>query len=156
MEGKTVKMSKRLGGFSTMRDLMVEIGVDVARYFFVMRSFESHLDFDLVLAKKQSSENPRLLSPVRPCPYLLAFQRSGKRGMRYSPDDCETKFLNNPEGIQLLKLMLKFPEEIADAADTYEPHRICNFLMRLAQAFHRFYTEHRFLSDDTVIEQIHT
>ena len=149
MEGEAVKMSKRLGKFSTMKDLLDEIGPDVARYFFIMRSMDSHLDFDLVLAKKESSENPVFYLQYAHARICSLFRQAEKRGVSYDPSRCRKDYLNNPEGVVLMKMMLKFHEEIMDAAQTYEPHRMCTYLMKLAQSFHRFYTEHRFLSDDT-------
>ncbi len=148
MEGELVKMSKRLGTFSTMSDLLDEIGVDVARYFFIMRSIDSHLDFDLALAKKQSSENPVFYLQYAHARICSIFREAEKRRIPYEPARAEMRFLDNPESIVLMKLLAKFPEEISDAATALEPHRITNYLLRLAQAYHRFYTEHRVLSDE--------
>lgn len=150
MEGEMVKMSKRLGTFSTMTDLIGEIGVDVARYFFIMRSIESHLDFDLALAKKQSSENPVFYLQYAHARICSIFREAEKRGFVYQPENASKDLLNNPEAIVLLKLLAKFPEEISDAANALEPHRITNYLLRLAQAYHRFYTEHKVLSDEQI------
>ena len=82
MEGELVKMSKRLGTFSTMSDLLDEIGVDVARYFFIMRSIDSHLDFDLALAKKQSSENPVFYLQYAHARICSIFREAEKRRIR--------------------------------------------------------------------------
>ncbi|MBN1496790.1 MAG: arginine--tRNA ligase [Spirochaetes bacterium] len=148
MEGETVKMSKRLGQFSTMRDLIDEIGVDVARYFFVMRSLESHLDFDLTLAKKESSENPVFYLQYAHARICSLFREAEKRGMTYDPSSADPAYLDNEESILLMKHLAKFPEEMEDAAEKCEPHRVATFLMKVAQAFHKFYTEHRILTDD--------
>ncbi len=148
MEGETVKMSKRLGQFSTMQDLIDEIGVDVARYFFVMRSLESHLDFDLTLAKKQSSENPVFYLQYAHARICSLFREAEKRGFAYEPGSARADFFDNEESQILMKHLAKFPEEAADAAEKFEPHRITTYLMRVAQAFHRFYTEHRVLTED--------
>jgi arginyl-tRNA synthetase len=148
MEGEMVKMSKRLGRFSTMSELLDEIGVDVARYFFTMRSTDSHLDFDLALAKRQSSENPVFYLQYAHARICSIFREAEKRGHRYEPGKRDDELLRNQEAIALLKLLARFPEEIADAAGAFEPHRIATFLMRLAQAYHRFYTEHRVLAED--------
>lgn len=149
-EGEIVKMSKRLGKFSTMRELIDEIGVDVARYFFVMRSMDSHLDFDLVLAKRASSENPVFYLQYAHARICSIFREAEARKIAYRPGEASKDRLDNPESKVLLKLLAKFPEEINDAAVTCEPHRITTYLMRLAQAYHKFYTEHRVLSDDPV------
>jgi arginyl-tRNA synthetase len=150
MEGEIVKMSKRLGNFSTMKELIGEIGVDVARYFFIMRSMDSHLDFDLALAKRQSSENPVFYLQYAHARICSIFREAATRGIKYSYDDTRTECYDNPESVYLLKLLAKFPEEIIDSAAAYEPHRIANYLLRLAQGYHKFYTEHRILSADTV------
>jgi len=150
MEGETVKMSKRLGNFSTMKELLEEIGSDVARYFFVMRSLDSHLDFDLALAKKESSENPVFYLQYAHARICSIFLKAEERGAQYKGNNIDYSSLNNPEALQLLKYMIKFPEEIIDAATSCEPHRISTFLMRFAQSFHKLYTEHRIVSDDTV------
>ena len=146
--GETVKMSKRLGNFSTMKDLIEEIGVDVARYFFIMRSMESHLDFDLALAKRESSENPVFYLQYAHARICSLFVEAEKRGIEYNPQKAEMKILNNREAIALLKILARFPQEIRDAAENLEPHLIANYLLRLAQSYHRFYTEHIILSDN--------
>lgn len=153
MEGETVKMSKRLGNFSTMRELIDEVGVDVSRFFFIMRSLDSHLDFDLTLAKKNSSENPVFYLQYAHARICSIFREADKRCIKFKPDAVDLKILDNTETIVILKLLAKYPEELADAAETFEPHKISTFLMRLAQSFHRFYTEHRVLSDDEIKTQ---
>lgn len=148
MDGESVKMSKRLGNFSTMRELIEEIGVDVSRYFFIMRSLDSHLDFDLSLAKKNSSENPVFYLQYAHARICSIFREAEKRGVQYDLSDFKIECLDNKEGVTLMKQMAKFPEEIIDAAENFEPHKIATYLMRLAQSYHRYYTEHRILSDD--------
>jgi len=149
LEGETVKMSKRLGNFSTMRELIDEVGVDVSRYFFIMRSLDSHLDFDLALAKKDSSENPVFYLQYAHARICSIFREAEKRGIIFDPGHIMNEHLTDAETSILVKTMAKFPEEISDAAETLEPHKIATYLMRLAQSFHRFYAEHRVLSDDT-------
>lgn len=149
-QGETVKMSKRLGKFSTMSELIDEIGADVARYFFIMRSMESHLDFDLALAKKESSENPVFYLQYAHARICSIFREAEKRSIVHNVALHDINVLNDNESLALLKLMVKFPEEIHDSASSFEPHRIANYLLKLAQLFHKFYTEHRVLSDDEV------
>ena len=148
MDGEAVKMSKRLGNFSTMRELIEEVGVDVSRYFFIMRSMDSHLDFDLNLAKKNSSENPVFYLQYAHARICSIFREAEKRGINYMPGDVSSEILNTPLAVTLMKLITKFPEEIYDAAEAFEPHRIASFLIKIAQSYHRFYTEHRILGDD--------
>ncbi len=148
VEGEAVKMSKRLGNFSTMRELVDEIGTDVARYFFTMRSLDSHLDFDLALAKRNSSENPVFYLQYAHARICSIFREAAVRGYSADFSNRSNEAIDSPEAYNLQKILIKFPEEILDAANTLEPHRITTYLMRLAQSFHRFYTEHRILSDD--------
>lgn len=148
LEGETVKMSKRLGNFSTMEELVEEIGADVARYFFIMRSMESHLDFDLALAKKDSSENPVFYLQYAHARICSLFREAESRGVAYKRGSFNDACLADDECVQLMKLIAKYPEEIADAAQSIEPHRLPAFLLKLAQSYHRFYTEHRVLTDD--------
>ncbi len=148
MDGESVKMSKRLGNFSTMRELIEEVGVDVSRYFFIMRSLDSHLDFDLSLAKKNSSENPVFYLQYAHARICSIFREAEKREIAYDPSSAVPELLNTPLSITLMKLIVKFPEEITDAAENFEPHRIASFLIKIAQSYHRFYTEHRILGDD--------
>ena len=147
-KGEIVKMSKRLGKFSTMQDLLEEIGPDVARYFFIMRSLESHLDFDLDLAKKESSENPVFYLQYAHARICSIFREATKNKIAYQTDKIDSNSLNKEEALILMKLLLLFPEEVQDAAQTMEPHRIASYLLKLAQAFHKFYSEHRILSSD--------
>lgn len=153
MEGETVKMSKRLGNFSTMRELIEEVGVDVSRFFFIMRSMDSHLDFDLALAKKNSSENPVFYLQYAHARICSIFKEAEKRGITLAAENADLETLNNNESVIILKLLAKYPEEISDAAATFEPHKISTFLLRLAQSYHRFYAEQRVLSDDEVKTQ---
>ncbi len=148
MNGETVKMSKRLGNFSTMRELVDEIGVDVSRYFFLMRSMDSHLDFDLALAKKDSSENPVFYLQYAHARICSLFREAQARGIKYTQGVFDGSFLNDDDTVHLMKLAARYPEEIQDASAAIEPHRIPSFLMKTAQAYHRFYTDHRILTDD--------
>jgi arginyl-tRNA synthetase len=113
-----------------------------------MRSLESHLDFDLVLAKKESSENPVFYLQYAHARICSIFRESAKKGYSYNPDTFQMEYLDNAESIKLMKMMIKFPEEVTSSAETMEPHRLSTYLMRLAQLYHKFYTEHRVLSDN--------
>ncbi len=148
-EGEIVKMSKRLGRFSTMRELLDEIGVDVSRYFFVMRSMDSHLDFDLVLAKRASSENPVFYLQYAHARICSIFREAQSRGISYDFASAQRSYYDNPASISLLKLLAKFPEEISDAASDqgtppdYELSAetgsgLSPFLYRAPRSFRRF------------------
>ncbi|MCP4129825.1 MAG: arginine--tRNA ligase [bacterium] len=156
MEGEAVKMSKRLGKFSTMKELLEDLGVDVPRYFFIMRSMDSHLDFDLALAKKESSENPVFYLQYAHARVCSVFKKAVEKEIVYDAGNTAKEHLDNPQSAALLKQMLKFSEEIIDAAETCEPHRIATYLMRLAQSFHKLYAVHRVLSPENSSEKINT
>lgn len=148
MKGEQVKMSKRLGNFSTMQELIDEIGVDAARFFFVMRSMDSHLDFDIELAKRQSSENPVFYLQYAHARICSIFREAKERGIEYNPMEFNYESVDFSEINTVIKTMVKFSDEIYDSAQALETHHIPNFLMKLAQAFHKMYTEHRILTDD--------
>ena len=147
-----VKMSTRKANFITLDELMDEVGVDVTRYFFLMRSMNSHLNFDLTLAKKQSDENPVFYiqyAHARICSILkLATEREIERAAK-----VEFNLLNSKEELNLLKHLVQFPQTIEMAALNFEPHRVVNYLFELASLFHKFYTECRVISDDLALSQ---
>jgi len=149
-DGKPVSMSKRAGEFITMRELMDDVGVDVAKYFFLMRRANSPLDFDLTLARKQSDENPvyyvqyahaRIASVVR-----FAEER-GAGGVK----DTDLARLVEPEERALMLLLLHFPGIAAGAAEAREPHRLTTYAQELATAFHQFYHVCRIVGDDAAL-----
>lgn len=145
-DGEQVKMSKRLANFVTLDDLLDEVGPDAVRYFFLMRSNGTHLEFDLNLAKEQSEKNPvyyvqyahaRIAS-------ILRFA-AGEGGVTLPNDPHAVSYdrLEGPSEIALAKLLLQFPEVVAGAAAALEPHRLPGYLTDLAMAFHKFYHDHR-------------
>ena len=153
--GEPVRMSKRTGEFVTLRDLIDEVGVDAARYFFVMRSADSHLDFDLDLAKEQSNENPVYYvqyAHARICSILRqATAPSGTAaGSGEKPD---YSLLRDPAELALIQKIAELPGEIAYAASHLEPHRLAFYANELATLFHGFYTTCRVLSDQPALSQ---
>lgn len=147
--GKKVTMSKRAGKFITMDELVNEVGVDVARYFFLMRSCSSHMDFDLDLAKKQSDENPVYYlqyAHARICNILkYAEEQSFQKGQG------DASYLTNNEEIDILKKIEIYPEILEISAISYSPHLLTRYLEELAGLFHRFYAEHRVVSSDITL-----
>ena len=148
-DGKQVKMSTRKANFVTVDDLLDEVGVDVARFFFMMRKPDSQLEFDLDLATSQSQDNPvyyvqyghaRLSSILR--------QAKGKGVAPVAAGQADLSLLDQPEEIQLLKMMASFPTLIESAALDLEPHRLIFYLMELAGQFHSYYNKHKVISDD--------
>ncbi|NOX88441.1 MAG: arginine--tRNA ligase [Calditrichaeota bacterium] len=142
-----VKMSTRKANFVTLDELMDEVGVDVTRYFFLMRSMNSHLNFDLTLAKKQSEENPVFYiqyAHARICS-ILKLAETRKIDLNATAD---LALLQAPEEINLIKHLVHFPQVVESGALNYEPHRLVNYLYDLATYFHKFYTECRVIGDD--------
>ncbi len=143
--GEKVKMSKREGKFVTMEELLGQVGRDAARFFFVMRGANSHLDFDLEVAKKHTEENPVFYiqyAHARICSLLKKCAEAGL-GPTDSPEDLRT--LTEPEAFLLLKEVMEYPQWVVESGKVFEPHRIVVFLQTLAADFHLFYTKHRIL-----------
>jgi arginyl-tRNA synthetase len=148
-DGKPVAMSTRAGEFVTLREVVDEVGRDAARYNFLMRRSDSHLDFDLELAKKQSNENPVYYvqyAHARICSILRFGEERGYRIPVYG--EVNLSLLNLPEEIQLIKIITRFPELIEGAALTMEPHRLTFYLNEVAAIFHSYYNKYKVISDD--------
>jgi arginyl-tRNA synthetase len=146
-DGQPFKMSKRRGEFITMNDLLEEVGNDVARWFFLMRSPDSHLDFDMGLAKSQSNENPVFYVQYALARICSIFRQATPEQLtlEYGSDllqywDAEEK--------DLLEKAAHFPNLLSDAAIRREPHRLTGYLLELATMFHSYYNRRRFISDD--------
>lgn len=133
-DGKEVKMSKRTGNAVTIRELCDEVGVDAVRYFFVQRALDTHLDFDLSLARKQSNDNP-----VYYAQYAHARICSILRQNTIQKEVDVYDLLTHEKEIALLKYINEFSNVVADAARTRAPHKICHYIQKLAQHFHSFY-----------------
>lgn len=145
-EGKPFKMSKRRGEFITMRDLLEEVGNDAARWYFLMRSPDSHLDFDLELAKKETAENPVFYVQYAHARISSIFkQLDGK--FTPDPEFIATAVWEDDEK-EILEKVAVFPEVVVGAAREREPHRLTNFLLDLATLFHSYYNRKRFLTED--------
>lgn len=148
-DGKPFKMSKRRGEFITMRELLEEVGNDAARWYFLMRSPESHLDFDLDLAKKETAENPVFYVQYAHARISSLFRQAG---VEFSP-----KVEAFPESIweddekEILEKVAVFPEIVSAAARGREPHRLTNYLLELATLFHSYYNRKRFLTEEQVL-----
>ncbi len=145
-EGKAVQMSTRSGEFTTLREVLDEVGVDAARFFYLLRSFHSHLDFDLTLAKTQSSENPVYYIQYVHARICSIFREALTRGESLS-DHPPLSSLTLPDELALMKKVARFPDVVGEAARTLEPHRIPFYLLDLSREFHAFYQNHRFLGE---------
>ncbi len=134
--GKEVRMSKRAGEFVTLDDLLKEVGVDAARWFFLERSPDTHMDFDLDLAKERSKKNP-----VYYVQYAHARASSILRKMKLSKK-ADLALLNKPEELNLIKKILQLQEVIKDTAEDYQVHRLPRYAYELAKTFTDFYEKH--------------
>ncbi|KJS86022.1 MAG: arginine--tRNA ligase [Peptococcaceae bacterium BICA1-8] len=144
--GDIVRMSKRTGQYITLMELVEEVGKDAARYFFVLRNPDSHLDFDLDLAKQESSENPVYYvqyAHARICSILSA---SGEELPIAHKSDLS--LLKEKAELDLIRKIADLPDEIAQAAKALEPHRLARYAHDLASNFHTFYNNCRVLTDD--------
>ncbi|MFC5701283.1 arginine--tRNA ligase [Cohnella faecalis] len=147
--GEKVKMSKRTGKAVTMEDLMDEVGVDAIRYFFTMRSMDSHLDFDMDLAVSTSNENPVFYVQYAHARICSIFRQAEEQGVALLPL-AETKLdrLTTEHELDLLRKMGELPETIADAARIYAPHAIIRYVYELAALFHSYYRAERVITED--------
>ncbi len=147
--GVEVPMSKRSGSYVTMREVIAEVGPDVMRFFLLMRSSESHLDFDLELAQKESSENPVFYIQYAYARIASIFRKADVEGLGASNEALG--LLTEPDGIELIKKLLLYPEVVSDSAETLAPHKVAYFLQELAADFHSYYNKHRVVDDDKAL-----
>ena len=147
--GEPVRMGKRSGEFVTMREVVEEVGADATRFFFLMRKADSHLDFDLDLAKKQSAENPVFYVQYVHARISSLFKQAEAEGLRIpQASEASLEALTSKEEQELISMLARFPDVVGDATADLEPHRIVFHLIELAGAFHRFYNQHRVIGDD--------
>ncbi|MDD4836249.1 MAG: arginine--tRNA ligase [Dethiosulfovibrio sp.] len=148
-DGDQVSMSTRSGQFVTLSDVIDEVGIDATRYYFVMRRSDSHLDFDLELAKRESSDNPVFYVQYANARMSSIIRTLEERGIDFPDEgDLNEEHLNSPEEKKLVTRLSMFPEEVEKAASELAPHRIVNYLHDLAGDFHSFYNAHRVLDED--------
>jgi arginyl-tRNA synthetase len=150
--GEPVAMSTRAGKFVTLKDVIDEVGRDAARFIFLTRHYESALDFDLELAKKKSNDNPVYYVQYVHARISSIARKAGERGIgKPQGNDPAVELLKEPEEIQLIKNMSRYPEAVEAGAVLMEPHRITFYLMNLAAAFHAYYNKHRVLTEDPLL-----
>ena len=139
--GKRVAMTTRGGEFETLRNLREEVGVDAARFFYVTRAGEQHLDFDLDLAKRHSNDNPVYYVQYAHARVASLFEKLQARGLSFSPDDAmeHTDALSHPRETDLMLALARLPETVEQAAMQRAPQVLAHYLIGLAQAFHGWY-----------------
>ncbi len=135
---EVVKMSTRKANYITLDELIDEVGTDVVRYFFNMRSITSHLNFDLDLAKKQSEENPVFYLQYAHARICSILKMTEEQNLFSSIENLN--LLTTDEEQKLIKELYKFEDIVLESAEAFEIHRLTNYLENLATAFHRFYT----------------
>ncbi|MBI2089683.1 MAG: arginine--tRNA ligase [Deltaproteobacteria bacterium] len=149
--GEPVRMGKRLGEFVTLREVVEEVGKDAARFFFLMRKSDSHLDFDLELAKKESSENPVFYVQYAHARIASIFEQARQSGIDVEAvrsNAVMLERLERAEEMELIKRVIQCPEAIEESVRELEPHRLAFYLLELAGEFHRYYNRFRVISDD--------
>ena len=153
--GEKVQMSTRSGEFVTLRQLRKEVGRDAARFFYVMRRCEQHMDFDLDLAKSQSADNPVYYVQYAHARVASVLQQAADRGiaLELTPKSSGDKLslLTEAHEINLLKTLARWPELVEAAALSEEPHQLTHYLRELANDFHTYYNAHQFLVDDATL-----
>lgn len=151
-DGEEVRMSKRRGTFVLMEDLLDEVSVDAARFFFLARSFDAHMDFDMNLANLKSNENPVYYvqyAHARICSILRAAAEAGHAVP--SAEAVDLTVLTDESEVDLVRKIAEFPEEVIMAADAREPHRLTRYVTELATAFHSFYNRCRVITEDQAV-----
>lgn len=145
--GEKMKMSKRTGKAVTMRDLVEEVGLDATRYFFAMRSADTHMDFDLDLAVSQSNENPVYYAQYAHARICSILRQAAEKNFTVD-GKADFSFIGAEKEIDVLKKLGEFPQAIAEAAQKRMPHRITNYIFDLASAFHSFYNAEKVLDEE--------
>jgi arginyl-tRNA synthetase len=148
--GKPIQMSTRKGQYVSLREILDEVGPDASRFFFLMRHTESHLDFDLDVAKKQTAENPVYYvqyAHARICSILRQV------AVKVNPAESDLQVLKEKEEINLMKKLLQFSYVIDICIQTLDPYMITVYLQEVSEAFHRFYDRHRVLGQDIQLSQ---
>lgn len=148
-DGKPYIMGKRSGNFITLKEVVSEVGRDACRFFFLMRRCDSQLDFDLELAKQQSSDNPVYYVQYAHARICSINRNAAEAGIKQAQSgSIDYSRLELAEELALVKQLARFPETVVGAALSYEPHRVVFYLQDLAAQFHSYYNRHRVLVDD--------
>ena len=151
--GERQQMSTRSGEFVTLRELRKEVGRDAARFFYVMRKCEQHMDFDLDLAKSQSNDNPVYYVQYAHARICSVLRQAAEKGIHVEPSAGETNLalLQAEHEEALLKTLSRYPEVLESAALNHEPHQLTYYLRELANDFHTYYNAHPFLVEDAAL-----
>lgn len=153
--GDKVPMSTRSGQFITLRELRKEVGADAARFFYVMRKCEQHMDFDLDLAKSQSNDNPVYYVQYAHARICSVFQQAAEQSIPFESDPTAVDYalLSEPHEQALITTLAKYPEIVEAAALHEEPHQLTHYLRDMANDFHTYYNAHKFLISDKPLRE---
>jgi arginyl-tRNA synthetase len=150
--GEKVSMSTRSGEFETLTDVVNEVGVDAARYYFLMRSSDTHLDFDLELAKKETPDNPVFYIQYAHARICSIFRTAEEKGVAWNrSNEIDLAPLVEEEEFAIIRAILAFPEVVEKSARAMEVHRISHYLLDMVSRFHGYYSRHRVVSDDKAL-----
>ncbi len=153
-DGVRIKMSKRAGQIETMEDLINEVGVDAARFFFLMRGSDSHLDFDLEVAKHQTNDNPVFYVQYAHARVCSIFQQAAQKNILIPlAKDVDLSKLQLPEEGEIIKILAEYPNIMVESAESLEPQRVVRYLMDLSTKLHQYYNQHRVISEDEKLTQ---
>ncbi len=151
-DGEKVKMSTRRANFITVDELVEEVGEDVTRWFYLMRSMQSHLNFDLKLAKTHSDENPVYYNQYAHARICSILRNAAEQGIEFR-NPVALHRLGEKSEFALINRLMEFPRVIRRCAAEFEPHNLINFLSEISTAFHKFYTECRVIGEDAELTQ---
>ena len=151
--GAKVQMSTRSGSFVTLRELRDEVGKDAARFFYVMRKCEQHMDFDLDLAKSQSNDNPVYYIQYAHARISSVLRQLAEKNLQHDMDmgNSNLNLLSENHETQLITALSKYPETVEKAALNEEPHQLAHYLRELANELHTYYNAHQFIADDAAL-----
>lgn len=155
-QGVKVSMSTRSGQFITLRELREEVGSDAARFFYIMRSHEQHLDFDLDLAKSKTNENPVYYIQYAHARICSVFRNLEQMDETHNQaiGEAALNLLTEPNEVLLLRALSRYPEVIESSARLRAPHQLAHYLQELATEFHAYYNSHQFLVEDENIRNV--
>ncbi len=152
-QGQKISMSTRSGEFITLREVLEEVGSDAARFFFLTKRCDSHLDFDLDLAKKQSSDNPVYYVQYAHARISSIFRIAREKGIDADVSNPDLSAISLPEELILMKKLADFPDVLREASEALEPHRVTFYLMELADLFHSYYHDNKILGEDNRVKK---
>lgn len=152
-QGEKMQMSTRSGEFVTLKELREKVGSDAARYFYIMRKAEQHMDFDLDLALSQSNDNPLYYVQYAHARVCSVMNQLNERHFSYAPEIglAQLNKLTQAHELSLIEILNRYPEKLNQAAQHYEPHQLSHYLRELAQHFHSYYNSHQFIIDDEAL-----